>query len=46
MHKASLRLAKEKCNAEWIGKTKYPEGWLPIDTYNKNVDDVVDSTLV
>lgn len=46
MHKASLRLAKEKGNAEWIGKTKYPEGWLPIDTYNKNVDDVVDSTLV
>lgn len=46
MHKASLRLAKEKGNAEWIGKTKYPEGWLPIDTYNKNVDDVVDSSLV
>ena len=46
MHKASLRLAKEKGNAEWIGKTKYPEGWLPVDTYNKNVDDVVDSSLV
>jgi ribonucleoside-diphosphate reductase alpha subunit len=46
MHKASLRLAKEKGNAEWIGKTKYPEGWLPIDTYNKNVDNVVDSSLV
>mgnify|MGYP003632400541 FL=1 len=41
LHKASLRLAKEKGNAEWIHKTKYPDGWLPIDTYNKNVDNVV-----
>ncbi|ADX89383.1 ribonucleoside triphosphate reductase, alpha chain [Vibrio phage ICP1_2001_A] len=40
LHKASLRLAKEKGVAGWIGKTKYPEGWLPIDTYNKNVDRV------
>lgn len=30
--KASLRLGKEKGNAEWIHKTKWPEGWLPIDT--------------
>ena len=22
-------------------KTKWPQGWLPIDTYNKNVDDLV-----
>lgn len=41
LHKASLRLAKEKGNAEWIDKTKYPEGWLPIDSYNKNVDSIV-----
>jgi ribonucleoside-diphosphate reductase alpha chain len=41
LHKASLRLAKEKGNAEWMHKTKYPDGWLPIDTYNKNVDNVV-----
>ena len=38
LHKASLRLAKEKGKAEWMYKTKYPEGWLPLDTYNKNVD--------
>jgi ribonucleotide reductase alpha subunit len=44
--KASLRLAKEKGNAPWISKTKWPEGWLPIDSYNKNVDNVVDSNLV
>jgi len=40
VHKASLRLAKEKGVCEWITKTKYPDGWLPIDTYNKNVDTV------
>lgn len=36
--KASLRLAKEKGLPEWYYKSKYSEGWLPIDTYNKNVD--------
>lgn len=40
LHKASLRLAKEKGNCSLIGRTKYPDGWLPIDTYNKNVDGV------
>lgn len=38
---ASLRLAKEKGNAPWIHKTKWPEGWLPIDTYKKSVDEIV-----
>ena len=38
--KASLRLGKELGNAPWINKTKWPDGWLPIDTYNKNVDNV------
>lgn len=45
VHKASLRLAKEKGVCEWIDKTKYPEGWLPIDTYNRNVDGVHTETL-
>lgn len=40
LHKASLRLAKEKGVCELIDRTKYPEGWLPIDTYNKNVDEI------
>ena len=44
-HKASLRLAREYGNCEWIDKTKYPEGWLPIDTYNKNVDGIVTTEL-
>ena len=39
--KASLKLGKELGNAPWMYKTKWPEGWLPIDTYNKNVDSVV-----
>lgn len=46
LHKASLRLAKERGVAPWISKTKYPEGWLPVDTYNQEVDKVVpDATL-
>src|SRR3990167_99355 len=39
--KASLRLSKEIGNAPWIHKTKWPEGWLPIDTYKSNVDSLV-----
>lgn len=38
--KASLRLGKEKGNAEWMHKTKWPEGWLPIDTYSPHVDKI------
>lgn len=40
LHKASLRLAKERGTAGWIDKTKYPQGWLPIDTYAKAVDEI------
>ena len=46
LHKASLVLAKEKGVCDWIGKTKYPEGWLPIDSYNKNVDKIVKQDLL
>lgn len=38
---ASLRLGKELGNAPWMHKTKWPEGWLPIDTYEKKVDELV-----
>jgi ribonucleoside-diphosphate reductase alpha chain len=38
---ASLRLGKELGNAEWMHKTKWPDGWLPIDTYEKKVDELV-----
>ena len=46
LHKASLQLAKEKGTCEWITRTKYPDGWLPIDTYNKNVDSIVPGNLL
>lgn len=39
MIKASLQLGKELGNAPWMHKTKWPEGWLPIDTYKKTVDE-------
>lgn len=46
LHKASLRLAQERGTAAWIDKTKYPQGWLPIDTYCREVDSAVaDSSL-
>jgi len=32
--KASLKLGKEIGNAPWMHKTKWPNGWLPIDTGN------------
>ena len=38
---ASLQLGKELGNAPWMHKTKWPEGWLPIDTYEKRVNDLV-----
>lgn len=41
MIKASLQLGKERGNAPWIHKTKWPEGWLPIDTYKRSVDELV-----
>jgi ribonucleoside-diphosphate reductase alpha chain len=38
---ASLRLGQERGNAPWMHKTKWPQGWLPIDTYEKRVDSLV-----
>jgi ribonucleoside-diphosphate reductase alpha chain len=38
---ASLEMSKEFGNAEWMDKTKWVDGWLPLDTYNKHVDEVV-----
>jgi ribonucleotide reductase alpha subunit len=46
MIKASVRLAKERGACEWINKTKWKEGWLPIDTMNNNVYRVVKQGLV
>lgn len=43
--KASLKLGKELGNAPWMHKTKWPEGWMPIDTYNRNIDKIADFKL-
>ncbi|QXN60210.1 hypothetical protein KUA24_143 [Vibrio phage HNL01] len=43
--KASVRLAKERGECAWINRTKWKEGWLPIDTMNKNVYKVIQQPL-
>jgi ribonucleoside-diphosphate reductase alpha chain len=45
LHKAGLKLAKERGCCEWAYKTKYPDGWLPIDTANKNAMSLFDNKL-
>lgn len=45
LHKAAVKLAKERGIANNSHRTKYPEGWLPIDTYNRNVDELTTQTL-
>lgn len=40
--KASVKLAKEIGPCEWFHRTKYAKGILPIDTYAKTVDKLVD----
>lgn len=43
--KASIRISKERGLAPWIHKTKWVDGWTPMQTYNKNVDTLGDFTL-
>ncbi len=43
--KCSLRLGKELGNAPWMHRTKYADGWMPIDTYQKAVDNIVQVPL-
>jgi ribonucleoside-diphosphate reductase alpha chain len=43
--KASNQLAKEKGHCEYFGRTKYADGILPIDTYKKDVDEIVSNNL-
>lgn len=42
---ASVQLAKEKGPCEWLSRTKYGKGILPIDNYAKSVDSIVGSKL-
>jgi len=43
--KASNQLAKEKGKCEYYDRTKYSDGVLPIDTYKKEVDEIVNRKL-
>lgn len=42
---ASLKLGKELGNAPWMHKTRWPEGWLPLDTCNPHVDKIAPFNL-
>lgn len=44
--KASMKLAKEKGACKYFDRTKYSQGILPIDHYNKNVDALITSELL
>lgn len=43
--RASLRISQERGKPRWMHKTKWSQGWLPIDTYNRNVDELGDFSL-
>src|SRR5210317_80135 len=43
--KASNEVAKEKGPCEFFHRTKYSDGILPIDTYKKEVDEIVNSKI-
>ena len=43
--KASNNIAKEKGQCDYFHKTKYSDGILPIDTYKKEVDEIVNRKL-
>lgn len=42
---ASVRLAQELGPAPWIHRTKWAQGWLPIDDYQRRVDEFADFPL-
>ena len=42
---ASTNLAKERGACEYFHRTKYSQGILPIDTYKKEVDEIVPNNL-
>lgn len=43
--KATVNLAREKGACEYSHRTKYAQGILPIDTYKKDVDELVPNNL-
>lgn len=45
LYRASIELAKERGAFEWYDRTKYGDGKLCIDSYNKNIDQYHDAEL-
>ena len=45
LHKAALEIGKKYGLPEWIDRTKYPDGWLPIDTRNKRAAEIAHQPL-
>ena len=43
--KASNKIAEEKGSCDGFSQTKYSDGFLPIDTYKKDVDEIVPNKL-
>ncbi len=43
--RSSNKIAQEKGKCEYFDRTKYSEGILPIDTYKKDVDEIVPNDL-
>jgi ribonucleoside-diphosphate reductase alpha chain len=43
--KASNKLAQERGACEYFNRTKYADGILPIDTYKKDIDNIVENKL-
>ena len=41
LHKAALRLTEERGVCGWTHRTKYPSGWLPIDTGSAEIRSAV-----
>lgn len=39
LHRASVRLAKERGRCDWYDLTRYSDGWLPVDTANKAIQE-------
>lgn len=39
---SGIKIGKELGNAPWMHKTLWPQGYLPLDTYCKAVDDIAD----
>ena len=42
--KASILISKERGLAPWIERTKWPEGWTPLENYRREIDETANYT--